>query len=190
MNRPKLPPGQHITEKLPVLHVGSIPKFDPSTWDLVIDGEVENKLRLSWNEVLSLPKIVDVSDFHCVTTWSRLDCRWGGTRLKEIIHRARPKESVTTILITCDGGYTTDIPLDEGMKDNVLLANELDDEPLPPKHGGPLRLVVPDLYAWKAAKWVRRITFLDKHVLGYWESRGYSDTADPWTEDRYARKKR
>jgi DMSO/TMAO reductase YedYZ molybdopterin-dependent catalytic subunit len=189
MNKPRLPPGQHLTTRFPVLHVGSIPKFDPETWDFLVDGEVSNKLRFTWEEFKALPKTVDVSDFHCVTSWSRLDCKWGGVKLNEIIRMAQPKEGVTTVLASCDGGYTTDFTLQEGMKDNVLLAYELDGKPLPPEHGGPLRLVTPDLYAYKAAKWLRKITFLDEHVLGFWESRGYSDTADPWKEERYAGKR-
>ncbi len=150
---------------------------------------MNNKLKFTWEEFLALPKTVDVSDFHCVTTWSRYDCKWGGVKLKDIINMAQPKEKVTTILASCDGGYTTDIFLQEGMKDNVILAYEFNDAPLAPEHGGPLRLVVPDIYAYKAAKWLRKISFLDEHVLGFWESRGYSDTADPWKEERYASRK-
>ncbi len=186
MEKPRLPPGQHLTSKFPILHVGRVPQFDPEKWDLIISGDVENKFRWKWQEFLALPKIVDVSDFHCVTSWSRYDCRWAGVKLKDIISMAKPSREVSTIFVYCDGGYTTDIPLTEGMKDNVLLAYELDDKPLPSEHGGPVRLVVPDLYAYKCAKWLRQIEFMKSHELGYWEQRGYSDSADPWKEERYS----
>ncbi|MHC4471966.1 MAG: molybdopterin-dependent oxidoreductase [Planctomycetota bacterium] len=182
----RLPPGQYLTPDLPVLHVGSVPTFDRESWDLRLTGLLETPLTLDHDAFLALPRVESVSDLHCETTWSRYDNRWEGVLLRELVDRARPLPDAGQVHVHCDGGYTTNLPLEALLDDDVLLADRLDGEPLPPEHGFPVRLVVPKRYAWKSAKWVRLIEFLSEDRPGFWESRGYSNTADPWTEDRFA----
>lgn len=182
----KVPPGQRVTRKFPVLHVGTIPEFDPATWDLQVDGAVRKKLRFSWDEFRLLPSVAITSDFHCVTGWSKLDNKWEGVRFSTIAKLSEPEPEVTSVLVTAEGGYTTSLPLGDLMSDDVLLAYKLNDQPLAPEHGSPLRLIVPRKYAYKSAKWVRKLIFQWRHELGFWEERGYSDSADPWKEERYS----
>ena len=184
--RSRIPPGQHETRGFPVLHVGEAPEFDAATWRLEVEGLVENPLSLPHEEVRALPRVVSVSDFHCVTGWSRLDARWEGVPFRELIARARPLPQARYATIECDGGYSTSLPLEELIADDVLLAYRLDGQELAPEHGHPLRLVVPAKYAYKAAKWARRVRLTERQELGYWELRRYSNTADPWTQDRYS----
>jgi DMSO/TMAO reductase YedYZ molybdopterin-dependent catalytic subunit len=182
----RIPPGQTVTEKFPVLHVGSIPTFDEKTWDFRVTGLVENPIRLTWNEFLQLPKVTVISDFHCVTTWSRFDNVWEGVSFRYIADWVKPKPEARYV-VTDDGrGYTANLPLEVLMDEDVLFAYKHDGQPLAPEHGGPLRLVVPKRYAWKSTKWVRGVRFLQEDEPGYWEVRGYSNTADPWTEDRFS----
>ncbi len=182
----RLPPGQYPVEELPVLHEGEVPPFDPETWDLRIDGEVRNPRRLTYEEVRTLPTVIDVSDFHCVGAWSRVGCAWEGVRFSEIAALVSPTEKARSVTVGCDGGYTTGVSLSDLMEPDVLLAWGLDGELLTPEHGFPLRLVVPQKYAYKSAKWVRWLGFRQEQELGYWEQRGYSDSADPWREERRA----
>lgn len=188
MNQEKqrIPPNQRVTSKLPVLHLGSIPSFDPKTWDFVVEGLVENPIRLTYEEFLRLPKVVSESDFHCVTGWSKLDNRWEGVAFKTVSDLAKPLKEANYVTIVAEGDYTTSLPLEDLLDDDVLLAYRLEYKPLEPKHGGPLRLVVPKKYAYKSAKWVRKLRFTKEQELGYWEKHGYSDRANPWKEDRYA----
>jgi DMSO/TMAO reductase YedYZ molybdopterin-dependent catalytic subunit len=186
-SRERLPPGQTLTTKFPVLHVGRPPFFDPRTWTLTITGEVEQPLTLRWQEVLALPAIVSVSDFHCVTGWSRLDNRWEGVAFRSLAERVRPKPSARFVIAEDDWGYTANLPLEVLMDDDVLLAYKHEGKALDPEHGGPLRLVVPKRYGWKSVKWLRALYFREHDEPGFWEVRGYSNTADPWTEDRYGR---
>lgn len=183
----KLPPGQQAIEKIPSLHIGAIPKFEPEKWKLTIDGEVEKPLVLKWNDVLSLPKTMKVADFHCVEGWSVLNNKWEGVAFKTIIEKVMPKSNAKHVLFSCGDGYTTSLPLADLLDNDVLLAYRLNDKPLEPEHGAPLRLLVAKKYAYKNAMWLQRITFTAKPILGYWESRGYSDTADPWKNNRYSR---
>lgn len=184
----RLPPGQSEVAALQVLHVDGVPDIDLGKWAFEVDGEVENPVKLSWNEFLQLPKTSDVSDFHCVTGWTKLDNRWEGVRFKEIANLARPTVRAKYATIECYGDivYTTSLPLEDLLRDDVLFAYGLDGKPLEPKYGGPVRLVVPQKYAYKSAKWVKRVIFTETQELGFWESRGYSSTADPRTNDRYA----
>jgi len=184
----RLPPGQSEVGTLQVLHIDGIPDIDLDKWVFEVDGEVENPVKLSWNEFLQLPKTSDVSDFHCVTGWTKLDNRWEGVRFKEIANLARPTARAKYATIECYGDivYTTSLPLEDLLRDDVLFAYGLDGKPLEPKYGGPVRLVVPQKYAYKSAKWVKRVIFTETQELGFWESRGYSSTADPRTNDRYA----
>jgi DMSO/TMAO reductase YedYZ molybdopterin-dependent catalytic subunit len=185
-NKPRIPPNQKISSKFPVLHEGSVPRFNPETWDFAVEGLVENPTKFSWEEFLKLPKTVSVSDFHCVTGWSRLDNNWEGVAFRTVCELVKPLKEARYVTIIAEGEYTTSLPLEELLDDNVLLAYRLDDRLLAPEHGGPLRLVVPKKYAYKSAKWVRKLKFTKEQELGYWEKRGYSNTADPWKEERYA----
>jgi len=167
-------------------HIGVVPKFDPHKWSLIIDGEVGKTLTLKWSDFLSLPTLVSISDFHCVEGWSVLDNKWEGVAFKTIVEIASPKDNAKYVFFTCNDGYTTSLPLAELLDDYVLLAYKLNDKPLQAEQGAPLRLIVPQKYAYKSAMWLRKITFTSKRESGYWESRGYSDTADPWKNDRYS----
>jgi DMSO/TMAO reductase YedYZ molybdopterin-dependent catalytic subunit len=174
----RLPPGQSLTVKWPVLHYGNIPRFDPSRWDFQINGLVEEPLRLTWQEFRALPQVEVTSDFHCVTRWSRLDNRWKGVKLK-------PGAAFAVVMAEED--YTANVPLADLQRPEVLFAFDHDGEPLSAEHGGPLRLIVPHLYAWKSVKWVRGFTLLDHDQLGFWERNGYHQDGDPWKEQRYSR---
>jgi len=182
----RLPPGQSLTLKWPVLHYGSVPRFDEAKWDFRISGETGVPVRLLWKEVLALPQAEVTSDFHCVTRWSRLDNRWKGVLFSEVLRLAEPKPGAKHVLALAEEGYTANIPLVDLLRSNVLFALEHDGRPLPPEHGGPLRLVVPHLYAWKSVKWVRGLILLDQERLGFWERNGYHAYGDPWKEQRYS----
>ena len=182
----RLPPGQSLTLKWPVLHHGSVPAFDPAKWDFKISGEVWKPLRLSWEEFQKLPQAEVTSDFHCVTRWSRLDNRWKGVLAIDALKLGEPKPEAKFALVVAEEGYTANLPLEDLAKPNVLFAFEHDGQPLAPEHGGPLRLVVPHLYAWKSVKWVRGFMLLDADRLGFWERNGYHAYGDPWKEQRYS----
>jgi DMSO/TMAO reductase YedYZ molybdopterin-dependent catalytic subunit len=184
-DKQRVPPNQKVTSKFPVLHEGSIPTFDPETWDFVVEGLVEKPMVLGYRDFLKLPTVVSVSDFHCVTGWSRMDNKWEGVAFKTISELAKPLKEARYVTVVAEGDYTTSLPLKDLLDDDVLLAYRFDDKPLEPKHGGPLRLVVPKKYAYKSPKWVRKLRFTAEQELGYWEKRGYSNTADPWKEERY-----
>ncbi|HEY1264976.1 MAG TPA: sulfite oxidase-like oxidoreductase [Terriglobales bacterium] len=181
----RLPPGQSLTLKWPVLHYGSVPRFDPETWGFRVYGLVEAPLQLSWNEFNALPKAQTMSDFHCVTRWSRFDNRWNGVAMQEILRRVRPKANATHVLVHAEQGFTANVPLADLDRKEVLLATHHDGEPLTGEHGYPLRLIVPHLYAWKSVKWVRGLEFLDHDEPGFWEQNGYHMYGDPWKEQRY-----
>ncbi len=181
----RLPPGQSLTLKWPVLHEGDIPAFDPARWDFRVFGLVENPIRLSWDEFQRLPRIRIHADFHCVTTWSKLDNEWEGVAFRVIAEMVRPKSEARHVMVYADPGYTTNVPLADLMRDNVIFADRHAPEPLTPEHGAPLRLIVPHLYAWKSAKWVRGLDFMDRDRPGYWERVGYHMYGDPFREQRY-----
>lgn len=164
-----------------------VPKIDLESWTLIVDGEVAKPLRLSWSDIQMLPKVELVSDFHCVEGWSVLGCRWEGVRFKCIVDLAKPEENAKFVSFYCADGYTTSLSLEELLMDNVLLAYKLDGKFLEEGLGAPLRLVVPDKYGYKSAMWLTRIKFTSKKELGYWERRGYSDSADVWKNDRFAK---
>ncbi|MGH2677236.1 MAG: sulfite oxidase-like oxidoreductase [Actinomycetota bacterium] len=182
----RTPPGQHLTRGWPILHAESIPSFDPVAWRFRVDGEVEQPVQWSWEEFRALPPATLTSDFHCVTGWSKLDNEWEGVRFREIAERVRPRRSASHALVEAPSGYTANLPLEALTEDDVLFAWSHNGEPLPPEHGGPLRLVVPKRYGWKSVKWAVRVRFLDRDVRGYWEERGYHNEADPWLEQRYS----
>jgi DMSO/TMAO reductase YedYZ molybdopterin-dependent catalytic subunit len=188
-----LPPNQRAIKRL--LRWGKdhptiacpVPKIDLKTWILTIDGEVENPLKLNWEGILELPKVESVSDFHCVESWSVLNCRWEGARFKQIMELVKPKPNAKYVSFYCADGYSTSLSLEELLGDDILLAYKLDGNLLEEGLGAPLRLVVPSKYAYKSAMWITRIKFTEKKEMGYWEKRGYSDTADVWKNDRFTR---
>lgn len=182
----RLPPGQSLTLKWPVLHYGSVPKFDPARWDFRVYGLVENPLRMSWEEFNRLPRLNHKSDFHCVTRWSRFDNEWEGIAIKDVLALARPKPEASHVLVHAEEGYTANVPLTDLNRDDVLLATHHDGEPLSADHGFPLRLIVPHLYAWKSVKWVRGLEFLNHDQAGFWEQNGYHMYGDPWKEQRFS----
>ncbi len=182
----RLPPGQKLTTGFPVLDLGVQPEIAPEQWTLKLDGLVEHPKVLSWAEFQALPQIEDTSDFHCVTTWSKYDCQWGGVSFTTLYELAQPKPEARFVYFSGYDGYSTNVSLAQCLDDDVLIATSFDGAPLPREHGGLARVIIPKLYAWKGAKFVSGITFLAEDKLGFWEVRGYSNTADPWTEDRYA----
>ena len=181
----RVPPGQYLTERFPVLTVGRNPRFDLSTWDFGVFGAVEDRLRLSWEEFMALPQKDVVTDIHCVTRWSKLDTVWRGVALTEIMARAGVKESATHLMAYSDGGYTTNMPLSVALDDDVLLAHTYEGKPLEADHGAPLRLLVPKRYFWKSAKFVRKLELMTEDRMGFWELNGYHNDADPWQEQRH-----
>lgn len=182
----RVPPGQFLTQRWPVLHFGGIPEFDASTWDFRVYGLVEHPLRFTWNEFRTLPRVEANGDLHCVSRWSKLDNRWQGVSLKFLLDQAGVLPAARFALLQCEAGYTANITLATARSDAVLLAVAHDGEPLTPEHGFPVRAIVPGSYAWKSAKWLRAIELLDQDRLGFWEQHGYSSSADPWSEDRFA----
>jgi DMSO/TMAO reductase YedYZ molybdopterin-dependent catalytic subunit len=186
-HKPRLPPGQRWITGFPVRTAERMPEpFNPETWTLTVDGEVENPHVFSYEEFRALPATTQLSDFHCVETWSVPDNKWEGVQFKEIAKIVKPKPSATFVLFHAKREYTTGINLDVAMEDDVLLAWNRNDEPLRIEDGWPVRLIVPRLYAWKSVKWVCRISFLKDVVLGFWEKRGYHQGADPWLSQRFA----
>jgi DMSO/TMAO reductase YedYZ molybdopterin-dependent catalytic subunit len=182
----RLPPNQRLTRGWPILHASPIPKFNPEIWSFRVWGEVENEVEWTWGEFRSLPKSRNTSDFHCVTGWSKFDIAWEGVSFKEVAARVKPKPSATHVVVHAEYGYTANLPLTALGDADVLFAWAHDGFDLEPEHGGPLRLVVPKLYAWKSAKWVRGLHVLDHDERGYWEERGYHNRADPFREERYS----
>jgi DMSO/TMAO reductase YedYZ molybdopterin-dependent catalytic subunit len=183
---PRLPPGQVVTEKWPVLHHGSVPSVDLARWDLVVDGLVERPQKWTWEEFQKLPRYRVHSDIHCVTRWSRYDNSWEGVSLREVMALAAPKPEGRFAILHAEAGFTTNLPLSELIQDDVLLADRHDGQPLTPEHGWPLRLVVPRRYFWKSAKWIRRIEVVARDEPGFWERNGYHNEADPWREERFS----
>ena len=181
----RLPPGQYLTEKWPVLHAGSIPNTDLATWDFTVSGEVEKPLRLTWDELTALPATEIKLDIHCVTRWSRFDTQFKGVHWRDLAALASPKPSARFVVAQAEQGFTANVPLAAIEDENALIAYEADGEPLTPEHGWPLRLVVPSKYFWKSAKWLRGLELLDYDQPGFWERYGYHNEADYWKEERY-----
>jgi DMSO/TMAO reductase YedYZ molybdopterin-dependent catalytic subunit len=181
----RLPPGQHLTSGFPVLDLGVRPAIDLERWTLEVTGEVEKPLRLNWKEFRDLPRVQQVSDFHCVTTWSKYDVRWSGVPFRAVAERVGLKPTARFVVAQGGEGYTTNIPLADCMREDVILADELDGAPLPLEHGGPVRLIVPHLYAWKSAKFLVALRFVESDEPGFWEVRGYHNYGNPWREQRY-----
>jgi DMSO/TMAO reductase YedYZ molybdopterin-dependent catalytic subunit len=181
----RLPPGQYHTKKWPVLTYERTPKFDPTTYRFKVWGEVEHPFELTWDELLDLPRVQLTADFHCVTTWSRYDNAWEGVHIREILQRAKPTADAHYVMAHSFTNYTTNMPLSDLDDDDVLIAFRHDGEELEAEHGGPVRLIVPKLYAYKSAKWLSGLEFMKEDRPGFWEIRGYSNSANPWKEERY-----
>lgn len=182
---PKLPPGQHVTNKWPVLDLGEKPSVSAAEWRLEIAGACEHPLTLSFQDFMALEQSEDTSDFHCVTSWSKMDVHWVGVRFRDLMALVSPRDEAHYVMCHAYDGYTTNVELVECMKPDVLLVHAADGAPLPLEHGGPVRMITPQLYAWKGAKWITRIELLTENRRGFWEQRGYSNTAHPWRNDRY-----
>jgi DMSO/TMAO reductase YedYZ molybdopterin-dependent catalytic subunit len=181
----RVPPGQYLTEKWPVLHYGSVPRFDPQRWDFRVFGKVLNEIKLDWKQFSELDKTSVTADMHCVTTWSRLDQRWEGIPFAKIVELAKPLPEAKFVIAHSEQGFTANVPIEYCMRDDCLIALRANGEPLTAEHGSPARLVVPPLYAWKSAKWLRGIEFSGTDKPGFWERNGYHNRGDPWKEERY-----
>jgi DMSO/TMAO reductase YedYZ molybdopterin-dependent catalytic subunit len=183
---PRLPPDQYQTEKWPVLDLGVRPRIAPEQWTLTVYGACQQPQTLCWDDFMAMEQVEDSSDFHCVTAWSRFDVRWRGVRFLDIAALAEPHDDAEYVMCYGADGYTTNMPLVEALKPDVLLVHMADDAPLPLPHGGPVRMITPQLYAWKGAKWIKSIELMTEDRLGFWEERGYSNSAHPWRNDRYS----
>ena len=182
----RLPPGQYLTDKWPVLHAGSVPNTDLATWDFRVFGEVESSITLSWDELQDLPSREIELDIHCVTRWSRFDARFRGVHWSELAKLVSPKPAGRYVVAHAEQGFTANVPLAALQDENALIAYEADGEPLTPDHGWPLRLVIPSKYFWKSAKWLRGLELTAHDQPGFWERYGYHNDADYWQEERYA----
>jgi len=182
----RVPPGQRETSKFPVLSKGGTPSWDRESWEFTVTGAVENELSFSFEEFTDLDAVTQRQDFHCVTGWSKLDCEFTGVTFPHLAELAGVRDDAVHVMFHALDGYTTNLPLEDCMRDEVLFAWDYDGDDLPSEHGGPLRVVTPHKYAYKGAKWVDGVEFLTEPERGYWEKRGYSNTADPWAEDRYS----
>ncbi|HNB54925.1 MAG TPA: sulfite oxidase-like oxidoreductase [Anaerolineales bacterium] len=194
----RLPPGQSLTQKFPVLHYGPVPRFDPATWDFRIWGEVEKDARWTWDEFNKLPRTKILMDLHCVTRWSKFDTEWEGVSVKTLIDEGfiQLKPTAKYVIEHAEYGYTTNLPVDVVLQPNFILATHFDGEPLSPDHGYPLRGVIgaipdrkdlKDPYLWKGAKWIRGLQFTSADRPGFWEQAGYHNEADIWKEQRFGR---
>jgi DMSO/TMAO reductase YedYZ molybdopterin-dependent catalytic subunit len=182
----RVPPGQFVTEKFPVLHYGSVPSYpNLRNWDFRVFGLVEQPLRLSWDELLRLPRLTQTVDIHCVTRWSKLDSTWTGISWREVMKLIQVKPEATHVMAHCEHGFTANVGLEVLDDDDTMLAFEYDGKPLEPEHGYPLRLLVPKKYFWKSAKWLRGIEFMAGDRPGFWERNGYHMEGDPWREERF-----
>jgi DMSO/TMAO reductase YedYZ molybdopterin-dependent catalytic subunit len=184
----RLPPGQSLTLDFPVLHVGQPPIFNEARWDLRVFGLVEKEMRWSWKEFTAIPTVTQTCDIHCVTTWSKFDTVWEGVRFRDFVALFGIKPNVKHVIAHCDAGYTTNVPLDVMMDDDVMLAYKFDGKPLELDHGFPLRTLVPKRYFWKSAKWLRGLEFSAVDKPGYWENAGYHNEGDPFKEERHQRR--
>lgn len=181
----RLPIGQHLVNNFPVLDLGFKPDISLDDWTLTIDGFVSEPVTWSWTDFQAQPAVDLVTDFHCVTTWSMLDCAWRGVRFRHVMECVRPLSLAKYVLFESYDDYTTNLPLNVCDDEDVLLVTHWNGKPLTRDHGWPVRMLIPKRYAWKGAKWIKKITFSDRDQKGFWEVRGYSNTALPWNNDRY-----
>ncbi len=181
----RVPPSQHLTERWPVLHYGSVPHIDPATWTFRLFGLVGQERQLGYEEFVALPRVKVFSDIHCVTTWSRLDNTWEGVSTRTVCDLVQVSPQARFVMVHGAHGFTTNLPLADFLAEDALFAFSHDGQPLSAEHGGPVRLVVPRLYFWKSAKWATGVEFMERDAPGFWESNGYHMRGDPWTEERY-----
>lgn len=182
----RVPPGQYVTDKWPVLTYGDTPEIEPERWSLLLFGRVAEDVTLTWEQFQALPRVKVTADFHCVTRFSTLDNAWEGVSTRELLRHVRPDPEASHVMVHCYGGYTTNLPLEDFLSEHALLVDRHNGRPLPVDHGGPVRLIVPHLYAWKSAKWVNGIELLDGDRRGFWERSGYHAYGDPWKEERFS----
>ncbi|RPI24989.1 MAG: sulfite oxidase-like oxidoreductase [Actinobacteria bacterium] len=181
----RVPPGQYLTDRFPVLHAGVVPEVDLATWAFTVDGRVAEERRWTWDEFRALPSQATTADIHCVTKWSKLDTRWEGTPVTDLWSMLRPLPEASHVLVNAYHGFTANLSIEDFVRPGNLFAHSFDGRPLAPDHGYPLRLVVPHLYFWKSVKWVRGFTVLDSDRPGFWERNGYHMHGDPWAEQRF-----
>ena len=182
----RLPPGQKVVDDWPVLTYGGTPRIDTGSWRLRIYGAVEREVELTWQQLRALPSATVHCDIHCVTSWSKMDNNFEGVLFRELLDHLQPLPAAKQVMAHCYGGYTTNVPLSDLMREDVLLAYKHNGKELEPRHGGPMRLVVPHLYFWKSAKWLRALEFQQREGPGFWETYGYHIRGDPWKEERYS----
>jgi len=182
----RIPPGQHLVTDFPVLSAGPTPRIDLATWEFSIEGAVRKPVKWTWDDFRALPAQDFVVDISCVTTWTKLDTRWRGVSVDVLLEHAELAPEAGFVTALCYGGYTTSLPLPDALNGQAFVAYEYDGQPLPPDHGGPARLVVPHLYLWKSAKWIRGLRLMPEDRAGFWESLGYNNHGDPWREERYS----
>jgi len=182
----RIPPGQYVTNKWPVLTYGDTPHVDPERWTLRVFGLVAGERTFSWQEFQALPRVRVDADFHCVTRFSTLDNAWEGVSTREVLRHVRIDPEASHVLVHCYGGYTTNLPLEDFLSERALFADTHNGQSLPVDHGGPVRLIVPHLYAWKSAKWVNGVELLAANQRGFWEENGYHTYGDPWREERFS----
>lgn len=181
----RLPPGQRLVKDFPVLDLGNQPNMLPKDWALSTAGQIDRPFKWTFDDLMAQPQVEIESDIHCVTTWSRYDNRWKGVSLKHLLSEVQPREKTAFVMVRGYDGYSTNVPLSWLDDDDVLLAHTWNGAPLTREHGGPVRLVIPKLYFWKSAKWIRHLTFMEGDARGYWEAQGYHDVGEPWKEQRY-----
>ena len=184
----RLPPGQSLTQKFPVLHYGPTPRYDDlSQWEFRVFGLVEEEKSFSFEDIVAMPKTQVMVDIHCVTRWSKFDTVWEGVRFRDFLKHVSLKPEAKFVIAHCEFNYSTNLPLEAMLEDDVLLAYHYDGQPLEPDHGYPLRTLAPKKYFWKSAKWLRGLEFAAQDKLGFWEQAGYHNEADPWQEQRFSR---
>ncbi|HEY9700425.1 MAG TPA: sulfite oxidase-like oxidoreductase [Trichocoleus sp.] len=181
----RVPPGQHLASGFPVLTYGQTPIVSTETWEFKVWG-LATPQTFSWQDFMAMPQSDFTADFHCVTTWSKLDVKWRGVKVADFMRSVEVDPKAVHLIEHCYGGYTTNIAIEDFLREENFFAHTLFDEPLPPEHGGPMRFVVPHLYAWKSAKWINGLEFLERVELGFWERNGYHQRGEPWAEERYS----
>jgi DMSO/TMAO reductase YedYZ molybdopterin-dependent catalytic subunit len=181
----RLPPGQYLTERFPVLHVGDVPTYAPGEWNLTIGGMVNSPFTLTFEELTALPSVTLTTDIHCVTKWSKFDTVWRGVKVKDLLDRAGIQDGATHVMGHAEYGYTANLPLEDALRDESMVVWEYEGEPIEPIHGGPVRLLVPNLYFWKSPKWLRGIEVMNADKPGFWERNGYHMYGDPFREQRH-----
>ena len=181
----RVPPGQHLTNGFPVLTYGDTPKVDTADWSFEVSGLAAPQ-TFTWDDFMAMPQSEFTADFHCVTTWSKLDVQWRGVKVTDFMQQIEVDPKAVHVMEHCYGGYTTNLTLEDFVRPENFFAHTLFDQPLPAEHGGPMRLVVPHLYAWKSAKWINGLEFLAEQPLGFWERNGYHRRGEPWAEERYS----